>query len=417
MLRDVVVTGIGIITSIGGDRDAFTRALQAGVCGITADVGDGLGVAGRISPLDFKERLAALKLPSSLYSRARRAGHRVPLAAQLSLLTALEASIQAFGLAEDMPLESASLIVSGNNISPGYQYQICEKFSQTLDFMPASYALHFLDTDHVGILSEVLGIKGEGCTVGGASASGNMGILQAWRQIRYGIANICLVVGAMTDLSPMELQAFRNAGALGGNRFKTNPEQACRPFDRDREGFIYGQGSACLILESADCAKTRGAEILGHIAGAATCLDAHRLSHPSVEGEARAMGLALEQANTSPEAVDYVNTHGTSSLIGDETEAKALKDVFGKHINSVGINATKGLTGHCLHAAGVVEAAATLVQMNQQFLHPNLNLRHPIASNYGFVGTTTQAADIEVGISNSFGFGGINTSLVIRRSR
>lgn len=417
MFREVVVTGIGVITPIGGNRDSFARALRSGGGGITAEDGDGLGVAGRAPSLDFGERLAALKLPQSIHSRAHKAGRRVPFSAQLSILTALEAWIHAFGPDEAASSELASLIVAGNNISPGYPYRMREKFTQALDLIPASYSLHFLDTDHVGILSEVLGVKGEGCTVGGASASGNMGILQAWRQVRHGIANTCLVVGAMTDLSPMELQAFRNAGALGGARFKAEPEQACRPFDRDREGFIYGQGSACLILESAGSAKARGAKILGCVAGVATCLDANRLSHPSVEGEARAMRLALEQAGLPPEAVDYVNAHATSSIVGDEVEAKALKEVFGAHISSVGINATKGLTGHCLHAAGVVEAAAMLIQMNHQFLHPNLNLKHPVDAACGFVGSTAQRADIEVGMSNAFGFGGINTSLVIRRVR
>jgi malonyl-ACP decarboxylase len=415
MFSEVVVTGIGVVTSIGADRDSFARSLRAGACGITLDEGDGLGVAGRVAAPDLGERLASGEAPESLRQRALRAGRRAPPSAQLSILTALEAGLQAFGSdARDLP-QSATLIVAGNNISPGYQFRMHEKFTRVPELVPASYALHFLDTDQVGIVSEVLGITGEGCTVGGASASGNMGLLQAWRQIRHGISDTCFVVGPMTDLSPVELRAFRNTGALGGERFATEPEKACRPFDQEREGFIYGQGSACLVLESADTATARGARILGRVAGAATCLDANRLSDPSVAGEARAMRLALEQAGLPADAVDYVNAHATSSVAGDEAEAQALRDVFGGHVSDVRINATKGLTGHCLHAAGVVEAAATLLQMSQRFVHPNLNLSHPVDEECGFVGSTAQEADIAVALSNAFGFGGINTSIVLTR--
>ncbi|MBL8214810.1 MAG: hypothetical protein JNK87_29090 [Bryobacterales bacterium] len=411
----VAVTGLGVLTSIGRGSEAFAAALRRGACGITASNADGLGVAGRLPPFDLGTTLADMRLPEPLLGRALKAGRRAPLSQQASLLTALEAWTQAFG-GNTTGAAAASIIVAGNNVAPGYSYRMREKYADNFGVVPASYALHFLDTDQVGILSEVLGIRGEGFTIGGASASGNMGILQAWRQIRYGIADVCVVVGALTDLSPLELQAFRNTGALGGTRYAAQPEEACRPFDRDREGFIYGQGSACLILESAASARARGARVLGYVAGAATCLDANRLSNPSVEGEARAMRLALEQAGLLPDAVNYVNAHATSSLAGDEVEVKALQEVFGPRVSRVAINATKGLTGHCLHAAGVVEAAATLLQMNGRFLHPNRNLRKPIEQTCGFAGESTRDLDIQAALSNSFGFGGINTAVVLTKS-
>lgn len=417
MLNDVVITGMGVLTSVGDDRDSFAFALRSGACGITRDNQDGLGVAARVGGFRLDERLTRLELPEEIFLRARKAGHRAPVSIQLSILTALEAWTQAFGRGAGFSQTAVNLIVAGNNVSPGYAYRIHEQYAQTREFIPASYALHFLDTDHVGVVSEVLGLQSEGFTAGGASASGNVAILQAWRQIRHGIANACVVVGAMTDLSPMELQSFRNAGALGGLRFEEEPERACRPFDRDREGFIYGQGSACLVLESAEFARRRGAHVLGGIAGAGFCLDANRLSHPSVEGEARAMRLALGEAGLAPEAVDYVNAHATSSKAGDEAEVKALKEVFGAHVRDLKINGTKGLTGHCLHAAGVVEAAATLIQMNGRFLHPNRNLECPMDDTCGFAGASAQEADMEIVMSNAFGFGGINTSIVMKPYR
>jgi malonyl-ACP decarboxylase len=414
MFSDVVVTGIGVLTSIGASRNAFADALRSGACGIAFEPSDGLGLAAR-TRVNFEERLAALCVSQATHSRALKAGRRAPPSIQLSILSALEAWVHAFGPDADGSAQPANIIVAGNNIAPGYQHRMYAKSAPHPELIPASYALHFLDTDHVGTLSEVLQTSAEGFTVGGASASGNVAILQAWRQIRHGISSRCLVVGGMTDLSAVELQSFRNAGALGGTRYADEPLLACRPFDTDREGFIYGQGSACLVLESADSAKARGAEILGRIAGAACCLDANRLSNPSVEGEARAMRIALEQAGMPSESVDYVNAHATSSMAGDEAETKALKQFFGARIGEVIVNATKGLTGHCLHAAGVIEAAATLLQMNRGFIHPNRNLNRPIDPCCRFAGPLAQDGEISVALSNSFGFGGINTSVVITR--
>jgi malonyl-ACP decarboxylase len=412
MFSDVVVTGIGVMSPIGAGREAFSEALRLGACGITFDESDGLGIAARIR-FSFEERLAAQDLSEPARARALKAGRRAPPSVQLSILSTLEAWVQAFGPEADGSTQPANIVVAGNNIAPGYQHRMFAKFASSPELVPASYALHFLDTDHVGTLSEVMRITSEGFTAGGASASGNIAILQAWRQIRYGISSRCLVTGAMTDLSPFELQSFRNAGALGGKRYAAEPLLACRPFDLDREGFIYGQGSASLILESADSAKARGAAILGSIGGVASCLDANRLSDPSAAGEARAMRLALEQAGLTAESVDYVNAHATSSVAGDEVEIKAIKDVFAARACEIGINATKGLTGHCLHAAGVVEAAATLIQMNRGFIHPNRNLDHPADDECGFAGPVAREARIRVALSNSFGFGGINTSVVI----
>lgn len=414
MFDDVVVTGIGVLTSIGGSIPEFTEALQKGRSGITKSDHDGLGIAGRVQTFDFEKRLEVLTPPEDIYLRARKAGRRVPLSAQASIITALDAWRQAFESRNDYRPEEISVIVAGHNINQGYQYDMSEKFKAHREYVPASYALHFMDTDQVGLLSEVLGIRGEGFTVGAASASGNMGILQAYRQIKHGISKACVVVGAMADLSPIELQAFRQAGALGGKRFAEEPEKACRPFDTDREGFIYGQGSACLILESARGAENRNLAPWGRIAGGAACLDGNRLSNPSVNGEARSMKQALREAGCAAESVNYVNAHATSSVMGDEIEVKALKEVFGGHLGQVWVNATKGLTGHCLHAAGLVESAATLIQMKHGFLHPNLNLDKAIDEACQFVGVTARSEVFHLALSNAFGFGGINTSIVIR---
>ncbi|MEM7345723.1 MAG: beta-ketoacyl synthase N-terminal-like domain-containing protein, partial [Chloroflexota bacterium] len=254
----------------------------------------------------------------------------------------------------------------------------------------------------------------EGLTVGGASASGNGGIIQGYRLVQWDLADICVVVGAIQDLSPLEIQAFNSLGALGGKTI-TEATQVCRPFDARREGFIYGQGAGCLILESEASAKQRGVTLLAELAGCSLVLDGNHLTNPNPEGEARAMQQALQMANLSPGDVDYLNTHGTSSVLGDEAEINAIKAVFGEFTANVWLNSTKSVTGHCLTAAGVIEAIATILQMNGGFAHPNLNLEQPIDDQCCFVGQKSHPLNINVAMSNAFGFGGINSSVVFKQ--
>lgn len=414
MNNEAVVTGVGVVTSVGAGVEAFTDALRDGRSGITFSREDGLGVAGRLRDFSFERNIDTLALPEAMHTRALRAGRRAPLSAQVGLVVALEAWRLAFSGADDAPVaDRVNLIVAGNNVNQGYQRGVMEKFGIDPDYVPASYALHFMDTDQVGLLSEVIGIRGEGFTVGGASASGNVGLIQGWRQIVRGECDVCVVVGAMADLSPVELAAFGNTGALGGTRSTKEPEKASRPFDADRGGFIFGQGGACVILESTRHAKERGAASWGRIVGGASCLDGNRSSDPSADGEAKAMRLALTAAGRSPEEVDYVNAHGTGSRLGDEVEVQALKSVFGPRIAEIAINSTKGLVGHCLFSAGVVEAVATLIQMREGFVHANANLENPLDQECGFIRLTAALRRCDLAISNAFGFGGINTSIVI----
>ncbi len=413
MSNEAVVTGVGVVTSVGAGVEAFADALRNGRSGITFSHEDGLGVAGRLRDFDFVRNVDALALPEAMRSRALRAGRRAPLSAQVGLVVALEAWRRAFGDGDVPASERVNVIVAGSNVNQNYQRGVMEKFSIDPDYVPASYALHFMDTDQVGLLSEVLGIRGEGFTVGGASASGNVGLIQGWRQISRGECDVCVVVGAMADLSPAELAAFQNTGALGGSGFVEQPEKASRPFDTGREGFIFGQGGACVILESTRHAQARGAASWGRIVGGASCLDGNRSSDPNAEGEARAMRLALASAGRSPDEVDYVNAHGTGSRLGDEVEVQALKAVFGPRLAEIGINSTKGLIGHGLFAAGVVEAVATLIQLREGFIHSNANLENPLDRECGFIRLTAALRRCDLAISNAFGFGGINTSIVI----
>ncbi|MEM7393660.1 MAG: beta-ketoacyl synthase N-terminal-like domain-containing protein, partial [Verrucomicrobiota bacterium] len=407
MPEHVVITGWGVLNAVGEDVSSFAESLEPGFCGVTLDEADGLGLNARMSAVPFAERLARRTLPEPLIQRARRAGNRATRPVQTALLGALEAWEQARLEADDV-----HLVVAGHNMALADQYRAFEKFREHPEYLSARHALQFMDTDHVGTLSDVLGLREEGLTVGGASASGNVGLLEGWRRVRAGWCRACVVVGGMADLSPVERQAFFQTGAMGGKRFAHEPARACRPFDADREGFIPGQGAACLILEGEESARARGAEALGRLAGAALCLDGNRLSDPNPEGEARAMGKAIDAAGLSIDDIDTVNAHGTSSVAGDAAEIEALKAVFGARLPEIPINATKGLTGHGLYAAGLIEAVASLIQLRRGFLHPNRNLDNPMDPEIRFVGPAAEPFAGRSVLSNAFGFGGINTAVV-----
>ncbi len=411
--RDVVVIGMDIRTALGAGVSVLTDALLSGTSGISHCAHDGLGVAARVGELDFAQSLAAMEVEDELAARACRAASRAPRAVQISLLTALEAWRATGSVAREVDPNRVHLVVGGSNLDLLHTYQMHEKFLAAPEYVPARYALTFMDTHLVGVVSEVLQLRGEGLTVGGASASGNVALIEGQRRVASGRCDVCVVLGPMTDLSPVELRAFQHTGALGGVRDGVDAAEACRPFDQGRDGFIYGQGAACVILASRERAEALGVTVDGRILGGAMCLDGNHLSNPSVDGESRAMQLALKDAGVGAGDVDYVNAHATSSVAGDATELQALDELFGGCSRPVWVNGTKSFTGHCLSAAAVVEAVGVLVQLKHGFLHRNLNLTSPLDTRCRLVGASTIEVPCRLALSNAFGFGGINTALVI----
>jgi malonyl-ACP decarboxylase len=418
--QGVVVTGMGIISSLGQGISSFLNALLEGKSHFQRMEGfQSLSfpvIGAKLVNLNFETALQQYStLPEGLLSAAAKAGRRAPHTIQASLLAALEAWEQAKLFKRSIEPQRIGLVVAGQNTTTRYQQELYHRFQQETEYLPPSYALHFMDTDQVGTLSEVFGIQGEGFTVGGASASGNVGIIQGTRLIQQDLVDVCLVVGVLADLSPLELQGFHNIGALGGRKYSEQPSKACRPFDQDHEGFVWGQASGCLVLESKKLLKEDKIPYLGEILGSAIVLDGNRSSAPSEASERRAMQQAITNANIAPTEVQYINTHGTSSPLGDEIEIKAILNTFNDHVQKIWLNATKSITGHCLWSAGVVEAIATLLQLQEQFVHPNLNLDKPIDSVCRFAGNQLARANVQIALNNSFGFGGINTSIVLKR--
>lgn len=419
--QTVAITGMGIISSVGQGIPAFRAALKEGRGAFSCLNYPILSfpvIGAIIAEMDFSQSLSQFPYYSSQQiQHLTKIARSLPRPTRLALLASMEAWQQA-GLAHHaIDPTRCNIVVGGQNTACHYQYDFFPKFCQQPDYLSPSYALHFLDTDYVGVLSEVFNILGEGFTVGGSSATGNVALLRAYDLIRCHHQDICLVVGAMADLSPMELQGFHNLGAMGGAHFANAPNEASRPFDQAHEGFIYGQATACLILESLASARNRQVPILGYLLGGALTLDGNRLTNPSKTGELGAMQQAIQQSGITLAQINYINTHGTSAPLGDETEIAAIESLLGEHYcQAVKINATKSITGHCLWSAGIVEAIATIIQMQEGFLHPSVNLHQPISNYCQFVPQHAIPFTITCALSNSFGFGGINTSIVLSRT-
>ncbi|MBZ9609914.1 hypothetical protein G9F73_019500 [Clostridium estertheticum] len=415
----VVISGTGILSSLGYGIEKFKNALESGRTGIDFiedHHGLPIKVGALIKDFSFNELLEQIEpFDNDLKQMCKKLSRGLPFSLQCSILAVLDAWHNA-GLdgMKDNTL-SKGIVIGGSNISQNYIYELHKKYGGSMGFTTPSYALHFMDTDHVGVLSELFQLKNEGFNVGGASASGNVALIKGMQMIKYGIADICVVVGTVADLSPLELNAFTNLNAIGGKKFMDKPKQASRPFDKRHEGFIYGQAAACIILENNRTALQRGIKPLGKFISGVHHLDANRLSNPSEDGEVNVMVSVLEQAGMQPEDIDYINAHGTSTPLGDITEINAIKKVFSKSVSDIYINSTKGITGHCLYSSGVVEAIASVIQMNHGFIHPNLNLDDPICGLCNFTRGKSVRANVKNVMSNSFGFGGINTSIILQK--
>lgn len=417
--RKVVVSGMGILSSFGLGVDTLLQALKTADCKISIwneakkDDADIISVGAKMQDFSLNSALEELNIKDEkLKNLAKEVSRRSDKVIQSAVLASLEA-YQSAGL-DEHPVQSERMgvIVAGSNISQNYLYKLFEKYHDKIGFVTPSHALHFMDTNLVGVLSELFAIKGEGYNIGGASASGNVGLIKGWQMIQSGLTDCCMVVAPMTELSSLEFAAFHNLNAMGGKKYADKPLEASRPFDASSEGFIYGQASACIILETEKSAKQRGIEPVADFLGGAQCLDGNRLSDPSLEGEIRIMEEVIKLANIDKKDINYVNAHGTSTPLGDKTEIQAIKQVFHDALGEICVNSTKGITGHCLYSAGVVEAIASILQMQHGFVHPNRNLEEPIDDAVRLV-QQEERMEIKYTLSNSFGFGGIDTCIVL----
>ncbi|NTV42672.1 MAG: beta-ketoacyl-ACP synthase II [Syntrophobacteraceae bacterium] len=267
-----------------------------------------------------------------------------------------------------------------------------------------------------GLISIYHGAKGPNLAVQTACAAGTHAVGQAFHMIRDNMADIMFTGGVESTITPLGIAGFNAMRALSTRN--EEPEKASRPFDRDRDGFVMGEGGAVIILEELQMALERGSRIYAEIIGFGASGDAFHMAAPAPEGEGavRCMRNALADAGVKPQEVQYINAHGTSTDLNDKYETQAIKTVFGDHASAIGVSSTKSMTGHLLGAAGGIEAAFTALSIDRQVMPPTINYENPDPDcDLDYVPNVARSARIEVALSNSFGFGGTNGTLIFRR--
>lgn len=267
-----------------------------------------------------------------------------------------------------------------------------------------------------GMVSLLTGAQGPAWAPVSACATGGNAIGEAWETIRRGAARAMLAGGAEKAVSPLAMAAFANMHAL--SRRNDDPQRASRPFDAERDGFVMGEGAGVLVLEDLDFALERDAPILAELVGYGSTADAYHITEPAPGGEglARAMSRALDVAGLTPDAVDYINAHGTSTKFNDATETQAIKTCFGSHAYQVAISSTKSMLGHTFGAAGAIEAAISVLSIVNGIIPPTINLDHPDPEcDLDYVPHQARRSEVRVALSNSMGFGGHNTALIFKR--
>jgi len=407
----ILVTGLGVTTAIGQGKSDFIAALLKGQSNFGV-----MKRPGRQHPPRAQEttcsRFLGAEIPSLCVPDVVPPNllRTASLSGKVALATLHEAWNDA-GLAQVDPTR-IGLIVGGSNFQQRELAQTHDAYRERKRFLRPTYGLSFMDSDVCGMCAEVFGIQGLAYTVGGASASGQLAIVQAIHAVESGQVDVCIGMGALMDLSSWECQAFRSLGAMGSDTFAQEPSLACRPFDKRRDGFIFGESCGAVAIEKASTARRDRVEPYARITGWALRMDANRNPNPSVDGEVSAIHQALHKAGLRAKDIDYINPHGTGSPLGDETELKAFTRCG---LESAYINSTKSLVGHGLSAAGAVETIATLLQMKARQLHPSGNLEDPIDTRYNWVRHRSVQHTITRALKMSMGFGGINSAMCMER--
>ena len=408
--RRVVITGVGAITPIGttgsGMWDGLTRQ-QSAVTALTrfdpspfrshnaAEVND-------FVPTDHLEQRKAKRLDR--FSQFSVVGAQMALAdSELDLA------------AENRDRVGAMMGTALGGI--GYaESQLGAYMEGGLRAVDATLALAVFGGASSCNIAIELGISGPNSTNAMSCASGTIAIGDAYRQIRDGYADVMIAGGSEAPLAPLCYGAFALIRAMSTRN--DDPASASRPFDKDRDGFVMGEGAAVLVLEEYGRAVARGAKIYAEVAGYGTTNDAYHMTAPLPDGSqaARSMQLALDDAHVSPAEIGYVNTHGSSTPLNDSTETAAIKKVLGERAYSVPMSGTKGYYGHALGASGAIEAAICALAIDREWLPPTVNLKvADAACDLNFLPAVGRAERVEHVLSNSFGFGGINAALVLRR--
>jgi 3-oxoacyl-[acyl-carrier-protein] synthase II len=406
----VVVTGMGVVCSVGNTKDEFWESIAAGKSGIDR--------VTNFDPQDFRTQIGGeIKGFAPEMYLPRKAVARLPLFIQYALVSAIQAHQDA-----DLDLSSLDPYRVGVGVGSGIGgiSVLEENHRILLEKGPRRVSPFFVPYEIInmaaGQISMHLKLKGPNFASVTACATANNAIGESFKIIQRGDADVMFAGGSEDAITPLSYAGFCAMRAMSTRN--DEPQRASRPFDKDRDGFVMGEGAGVLVLESLSHALKRNARIYGEIVGYGMSADAYDMVHPSENGEgaAKAMELALKDAQIAPEEVDYINAHGTSTPAGDIAETLAIKQLFGDHAHRLPISATKSMMGHLLGAAGAVELIACLCAMENSYIPPTINYENPDPDcDLDWVPNQGRSADVQVALSNAFGFGGHNTSIAVRK--
>lgn len=409
MKKRVVITGMGVVHSLGLGLDSFWNAICEGR--------NGISLVTKFDTSAYDAKVAAeIKNFEPTDFIDKKEAKRMDVFTQYALAAA-KMAIEMSGL--DMEKEDSfrAGCVVGSGIGG---IQTLEDQHQILATKGPGRVSPFFITSMIanmaaGRIAIEYNLQGFNECVVTACASGNNAIGDAFKVIQRGDADIIVTGGAESAITPLSFAGFCSNKALSTN---PDPSTACRPFDKDRDGFIMGEGSAILVLEEYEHAKKRGAVILGEIVGYGCTCDAYHITAPSPDGIGgiRSMKNAIEDAGIRPEDIGYINAHGTSTPLNDVGETKVIKNVFGDHAYKLAVSSTKSMTGHLLGAAGAIEAVITAMALKDGILPPTINHINPDPEcDLDYVPNKSRPADIKYALSNALGFGGHNAALVLKK--
>ena len=409
----VVVTGMGAITPIGNSVEAFWTAVKSNTVGIAPIT--------HFDTADFKCKLAAeVKDFDPKQYMDPKTARRMETFCQFAVAAAKEAlETSGIDMEKEDPFRVGVSIGSGIGSLQALERnekRLLEKGPGRVEPLLVPLMISNMAAGNVSIQ---FGLKGKCINVVTACATGTHSIGEAFRSIQHGEADVMVAGGTEASITPIGVAGFTSLTALNTT---DDVKKASIPFDQDRNGFVMGEGGGCLILEELEHAKARGAKIYAEVAGVGMSADAHHLtaSHPEGLGAKLVMMNALEDAEMDPKEVDYINVHGTSTPVGDISEAKAIKEVFGNHAFELNISSTKSMTGHLLGAAGAVESIASILAIKNGIVPPTINHEEGdddenIDYNLNFTFNKAQKREVNVALSNTFGFGGHNACVIFKK--
>jgi len=408
----VVLTGLGAVTPLGNSVPEYWRAICEGRSGV--------GPITRFDPKRIDSRIAAeVRGFDPLKAIEKKELKKLDLFIQFAIVAGVEAVEDAkIDFSQVDPTRAGALVGSGI----GGILSILEWHRVLLEKGPSRVSPFFVPSLIVNMASGQLSIryklKGPNSSVVTACATGNHAIGDAFKIIQRGDADLMVAGGSEAIIDELPLGGFAQMKALSTRN--DEPTRASRPFDADRDGFVAGEGAGIVVLESLEHARRRGARIYAELVGYGMTADAYHMTAPDPDGDGavRAMTLALRDGGLQPEDVGYINAHGTSTPYNDKTETLAIKQVFGDHAHRLAVSSTKSMTGHLLGAAGGIETVVTALALQQGILPPTINYETPDPDcDLDYVPNVARKAEVDVAISNGFGFGGTNATLAFRRWR